>query len=75
MPFFMGDVMSHESNVKFLEWCEEKDDGDWNVDNMATIMSLRPVQCGSLCVDDMFDCDGLWRPRRHDQLCEDDYGR
>ena len=67
--------MSHEGNIKFLEQCEEKYYFDWKVDNMVTIMSLRPGQIGSLFVDDMFDCDGLWRPRRHDQLCEDDYGR
>ena len=67
--------MSHEGNVKFLEWCEEKYYFDWKVDNMATIMSLRPGQIANLFVDDMFDCDGRWQPRRHEHLWEDDYGR
>ena len=54
--------MSHEGNIKFLEWCEEKYYFDWKVDNMATIMSLRPGQIANLFVDDMFDCNGRWQP-------------
>lgn len=67
--------MSHEGNVKFLERCEEKYYFDWRVDNMATVMSLTTVQIDKLFVDDMFDCEGHWEPRRHNHLWEHDYGR
>ena len=58
-----GGMMSLESNVNFLEKCEEKYYFDWKVDNMAPIMSLTPTQIVHLFVDDMFDCDGHWQPR------------
>ena len=67
--------MSHESNIRFLEQCEERYYFDWKVDNMATVMSLTPVQIANLFVDDMFDCEGHWEPSRHKHLWEDDYGR